>query len=217
MSNSKQSMSDAEYFAPLIVKHATDSMVFTDPEGLTIWANAPFTQMSGYAVEEIIGQKPGAILQGADTDPETVTRIRHAVRTRQTIRTELLNYTRDGSPYWIDLTITPVYDDAGVLTHFMSIERDITERKLLAEKTSAALEAERMRRQERRVLSKMSEWLFATQSLTELKQVVSRSMVKLFPETYGALYIYSNSRDVLEWAIGWGDTRCEPYLKAEQC
>ena len=217
MPKRKQPEPDADFFAPLIVRHATDSMVFTDADGLTLWANEPFSRMSGYAPEELIGKKPGAMLQGPDTDAATVARISAAIKTRQTIRTELLNYTKDGTPYWIDLTITPVHDDRGSLTHFMSIERDITESKLLAEQTAAALAAERMRRQERRILSKMSEWLFSAQSTTELRDVVTRSLAKLFPETEGALYIFSNSRDVLERTGGWGANPGDPHLKPEQC
>ena len=217
MTRRKRTETEADFFAPLIVRHVTDSMVFTDAKGLTIWANEPFSRMSGYTPDELHGKKPGSILQGADTDATTVAKISTAIKTRQTIRTELLNYAKDGTPYWIDLTITPVYDDQGELTHFMSIERDITERKLLAEQTTAALEAEQMRREERRTLSKMSEWLFAAQSIVELREVVTRSMSRLFPETEGSLYIYSNSRDVLEQTGGWGANPGDPHLKAEQC
>ena len=154
-----------ETFAPLIVKHATDSMVFTDTEGLVLWANQPLMEMSGFELDEVIGKKPGAMLQGSKTDPATVAEIRAAIKARKTIRTELLNYTKSGDPYWIDLTITPVFDQSGELTHFMSIERDITDSKELTRKISAALSEEQTRRRERKVLSQMSEWLFAAQSL----------------------------------------------------
>ena len=217
MPKRKHPKTDADFFAPLIVRHATDSMVFTDPDGLTLWANEPFSRMSGYTSGELIGKKPGAVLQGTDTDAATVARISTAIKMRQTIRTELLNYTKSGAPYWFDLTITPVYDDRGSLTHFMSIERDITESKLLAEQTAAALAAEQMQRQERRTLLKVSEWLFSAQNITELREVVTRSMSKLFPGTDGALYIFSNSRDVLERTGGWGAVPDDPHLKPVQC
>ena len=213
----KNKLIDEDFFARLIVKHATDSMVFTDADGLTLWANPPFTRMSGYTPDELIGKKPGSVLQGKDTDRATVVKISEAIRTRQTIRTELLNYAKDGTPYWIDLTITPVQDAKGKLTHFMSIERDITDSKLLAQKTSEALAAERAHQYERRLLSKMSEWLFSTQTIEELKDVVTKSMVKVFPNTEGALYIYSNSRDVLELTSSWVGLDFDAHLKAEEC
>lgn len=208
---------DAKDFAHLIVKHATDSMVFTDANGITVWANDPFVAMSGFDLSEVVGKKPGDMLQGPDTDPDTVAEIRAAIKARRTIRTELLNYAKDGTPYWIDLTITPVHDGKGNLTNFMSIERDITHSKTLTRKTQAALEEERTRRRERKVLSQMSEWLFAAQSLKELENVVTRSMSRLFPKTNGELFIYSNSRDVLDRVSSWGKPVGEPHLHADQC
>ena len=216
MGKAKREFGDAD-FAHLIVQHATDSMVFTDPAGVTLWANRPFEQMSGYELSEVVGKKPGHLLQGADTDPATVAEIREAIRARRTIRTELLNYTKSGAAYWIDLTITPVFDAAGTLTHFMSIERDITASKELTRTTQAALAEERERRRERRMLSQMSEWLFAAQSLEELQMVVTRSMARLFPSSNGELFIYSNSRDVLDRVSSWGDPDSNPHLHADQC
>ena len=216
MSAAKENFSDKD-FAHLIVQHATDSMVFTDPNGMTLWANKPFEKMSGYDLSEVIGKKPGSMLQGPKTDPQTVSKIREAIAARRVIRTQLLNYTKSGDAYWIDLTITPVYDKKGKLTHFMSIERDITDSKELTHRTEAALAQEQDRRRERKVLSQMSEWLFAAQSLEELQVVVTRSMSRLFPNTNGELFIYSNSRDVLDLVSSWGNPDCDAHLHADQC
>ena len=203
--------------ADLIVENATDSMVFTNPEGLTVWVNKPFVQMSGYDLSEMVGKKPGSLLQGPDTDPQTVAKIRAAVEARQTIRTEILNYTKDGCEYWIDLKITPIFDHDGRLTHFMSIERDVTEVKQLMRSTEAALVKEQERRRERKVLSQMSEWLFAAQCMEELQAVVARSMERLFPNTKGELFIYSNSRDILDRVSAWGAGHHPMHLQADEC
>lgn len=204
-------------FAELIVQHATDSMVFTDADGLVVWANRPFEAMSGYSLPEMIGKKPGSVLQGQDTDSGTVAEISAAIKDRRTIRTELLNYTKKGFPYWIDLTITPVFNDKGTLTHFMSIERDITDAKGLVQQTQEALRQETERKRERRLLAQMSEWLFSAQSLEELQNVVERAMSRLFPNTNGVLYIYSNSRDVLDRTVDWGDGDFAKHLHPDQC
>lgn len=74
-------------------------MVFTDPQGLTLWANEPFVHMSGYELSEVVGKKSGSVLQGADTSPEAVAEISAAVKAKRTIRTELLNYAKDGAAY----------------------------------------------------------------------------------------------------------------------
>jgi len=204
-------------FALLIAEHATDSMVFTDPKGLAVWANEPFVRMSGYSIDEVIGRTPGSVLQGADTDPETVGRIRDALRDKTMIRTEILNYSKDGTPYWIDMTISPVFDDTSTLTHFMSIERDITESKKLIRRTETALQKERKHKQERKVLAQMSEWLFAAKSMRELQAVVTRAMPHLFPPATGELFIYSNSRDVLDLFSSWGDSQSDTHLHADEC
>lgn len=204
-------------FANLIAKHCADSIVFTDIQGNVLWANEPFTMMTGYCLEEMLGKKPGRVLQGPDTDPDTVMAISRAVQTQTKIDCEILNYTKNGVPYWIDLTITPVRDHEGTLTYFMSIERDITERKRLAEETERSLQAEQDRRRERKILSQMSEWLFAARSQREIEKFVAVSMGKMFPGTVGAFYIYSNSRDVLEHVGQWGDYTAPTHIHANEC
>ena len=75
------------------------------------------------------GKVPGRLLQGPDTDPATVTRIREKLRRKEPFVEEILNYARDGRPYWLRLYITPLFDELNRLTHFMAIELDITEEK----------------------------------------------------------------------------------------
>lgn len=208
---------ELEKYALLIAEHATDSMVFTDPEGLTVWVNKPFTEMTGYELPEMIGKTPGSILQGPDTDPATVAQIRAALNARRTVRTEILNYSKDGTEYWIDLAITPVINKNGKLTHFLSIERDITASKDLIRQVEASLREERERRRERKFLSQMSEWLFSARTMEELQDVVTRSMSRLFPGTDGALFIYSNSRDALDRVNFWGNPKGDEHIQADQC
>ncbi|QDG78623.1 diguanylate cyclase [Labrenzia sp. PHM005] len=204
-------------FANLIAEHCSDSIVFTDPQGKVLWVNEPFRSMTGYSLSEILGKKPGSLLQGPDTDPNTVSEISQALRSQVAIDCEILNYTKNGESYWIDLTITPVRNHDGVLTHFMSIERDITEKKKLAEETKKSLQSEQEQRRERKILSQMSEWLFAARSQQELEKIVAKSMDKMFPGTNGAFYIYSNSRDVLEQVGQWGNLSSPTHIHADDC
>jgi len=118
-----------DFYARLIAEHSTDSIVVTDREGLTVWCNLAFTKMSGFVMHEMQGKTPGSVLQGPATDPATVMSIRNALYERREIRTEIVNYSKSGSAYWIEIRITPIFDEEGVHTHFMSIERDVTERK----------------------------------------------------------------------------------------
>lgn len=206
-----------DLFANLIAKHCSDSIVFTDPHGKVLWVNEPFRSMTGYSLTEMLGKKPGSILQGPDTDQDTVKAISQALQARVEIDCEILNYAKNGEPYWIDLTITPIRNHDGVLTHFMSIERDITEKKKLAEETKKSLQAEQDQRRERKILSQMSEWLFAARSQPEMEKIVAKSMDKMFPGTNGAFYIYSNSRDVLEQVGQWGTQNSPTHIHADEC
>ncbi len=201
-----------------IIKHATDSVICTNAAGEIEWVNEQFSQLTGYELEEIKGQKPGAFLQGAATDPTAVDKIHRAIRSERQITSELLNYHKNGTPYWIELTITPVHDDSGELTHFLSIERDITRVRNLLEAATASAEEHKLKRDELSLIGQMSSWLFSTKSIDELSLVATESMRSIFPRTYGALYIYSNSRDSLELLGGWGKTCSMPrHIKPDGC
>ena len=191
-------------YAKLAVDHATDSIVITDTDGRFEWVNNAFREMTGFTIEEVKGKKPGALLQGPDTDPGTVQKIRDALARRSPIRTEIYNYTKSGEGYWIELSITPIFDDHGRHTHFMAVERDITRRRDLEAEASDMRTAEELRRTERKLLNDTSEWLYSAKSLDELLAVVRRATEVLMPETTGHLYIYANSRDTLDRAVSWG-------------
>lgn len=93
-----------------------------------IYVNEAFTRISGYELEEVIGKTP-RILQGHDTDRAELDRLKQTLSQGKTFSGELKNYTKDGDPYWLDISITPLFDDDGKVTHFTAIERNITDRK----------------------------------------------------------------------------------------
>ena len=113
-----------------IVASSTDNLVvITDAQGRIEWVNRAFVELTGYALPEVVGRKPGELLQGADTNRAAVARISRALQEGRSIREELVNYRRDGRPYWIALQITPVRDHAGQIERFVSVQADISERK----------------------------------------------------------------------------------------
>ena len=205
------------FYAGLIAEHGADAIVVTGVNGLVEWANKSFKNLSGYTLPEMIGKKPGDVLQGPDTDPTTVANIRQALHDRRQIRTEILNYTKSGVPYWIELNITPIFDEKGKHTHFMSVERDVTERKRLEEQTQRSIVLEETRRLERKNLSQSNEWLYAAKSTDELLKVVEKSMRALIPDAHGQLFIYSNSRDMLDLAVSWPEPPKETHMDADDC
>lgn len=113
----------------LVAEHANDAVIITDTAGRCIWTNKAFTRLTGYHPDEINGQKPGAVLQGQDTDPVVARDISQAIRSGRAIRSEIINYAKDGSAYWIELEISPVYSKNGELQNFIAVERNISEQK----------------------------------------------------------------------------------------
>lgn len=114
----------------LVANETDNSVVITDPEGRIEYTNAGFTKLTGYSFEEVRGRKPGDVLQGPHTDPETVARVRENLKSRKPFYEEILNYTKSGEPYWISLAINPVIGQDGQLERFVSIQANINETKL---------------------------------------------------------------------------------------
>ena len=107
-----------------VVEQLSDAIILTDLHGRVTWINPAYTRLSGYSLEEMLGQKPGHLLQGPDTDPESAALLRHAIRLRQPITVELLNYRKDGQPYMVSIALSPLRNRAGRLTGFMAVERE---------------------------------------------------------------------------------------------
>jgi diguanylate cyclase (GGDEF)-like protein/PAS domain S-box-containing protein len=118
------------------VVNANDAIVIMDAgstdisDPTIIYINEAFTQMTGYLPEEIIGQSPSC-LRGPDSDSAQVAKIRRTFSRREPLRLELINYRKDGSTYWVELNSVPVANEADKLTHWVSVQRDISDRKLM--------------------------------------------------------------------------------------
>ncbi len=92
-----------------------------------IYVNERFQQMTGYAEHEVLGINC-RFLQGPETARASVDEIRAALQNNNEIRTQILNYRKDGTPFWNELQLAPVHDAAGVVTHYIGVQNDITER-----------------------------------------------------------------------------------------
>ena len=118
----------------LVVVNTNDSVLITEAEPIDppgpriVYVNPAFERMTGYSLEEVIAQTP-RILQGAKTNRAELARIRAALQTWQPVRVDLINYRKDGSEFWVDLSIVPVADENGWFTHWVSVQRDISDRK----------------------------------------------------------------------------------------
>ena len=117
-----------------VVVNANDAVLITEAEPLDLpgprilYANAAFTRTTGYTLAEILGKTP-RILHGPNTDRKPLERLKVALREWKPVEVELLNYRKDGSTFWVELSIVPVADETGWYTHWVSVQRDVSERK----------------------------------------------------------------------------------------
>lgn len=115
-----------------IVELANDIVIVTkaapldEPGPEIVYVNQAFTRMTGYSAEEVIGRTP-RMLQGRETNSETSKIIRQALEKQEPVRVLTRNYTRDDTMYWLDISINPLHDCNGLVTHYVAIQRDVTE------------------------------------------------------------------------------------------
>jgi PAS domain S-box-containing protein len=130
---------------------ATDiTFTITDPrqpDNPLVWVNPSFTRVTGYPIEEAVGRNC-RFLQGPATDPAAVAQIRAALEERRTVTTTLLNYRKDGTAFWNQLSVSPVFDGEGQLVSFVGVQTDVTERVRVEGEREAAFAAEQAARQE---------------------------------------------------------------------
>jgi two-component system cell cycle sensor histidine kinase/response regulator CckA len=117
------------------MRAVTQGILITDAgqsENPIIYASPGFEQLTGYHEAEVIGLNC-RLLQGDDSDPATIAVIRQAIQAGERCTAELLNYRKDGIPFWNELSISPVRDANGNLTHFVGVLADVTARRRLEE------------------------------------------------------------------------------------
>ena len=113
----------------LVAKGTDNIVIITDKDRNLQWANQAFETSTGYCLEEVIGKNPKIFLQYSETNPATVIAIREALNNKMAFKGEIRNRSKDGRGYWIDLNISPVFNDNDELINFIAIETDITEKK----------------------------------------------------------------------------------------
>src|SRR6478735_4199853 len=113
---------------------AGTGFLLTDPrldDYPIVYVNDPFLEMTGYSADEVLGRNC-RFLQGEDTDETAIDELRSAIADERPVTVELVNYRKDGSPFWNQVHISPVRDGDGRLVHFVGVQVDITARRAAA-------------------------------------------------------------------------------------
>ena len=112
----------------VVASRTTNSVVITDVKGNIEWVNNAFVNLTGHSFEYAIGKRPGDILQGSETSLETVNAISKQLKSLRGFSEDIINYTKDGKPYWVHVDCDPIEENGNVVG-FIAIESDITQRK----------------------------------------------------------------------------------------
>ncbi len=126
----KQALETLE-FSKIAMEQTSTGFVISDmgqPDSPLIYVNPAFERITGYSGDEALGRNC-RFLQGVDTEPELVEKIRKAVLEGRGCQVVLKNYRKDGTPFWNDLRISPIFDSDGTLTHYVGVQNDITQQK----------------------------------------------------------------------------------------
>ena len=151
---------------------ASNGIVIADPrlpDCPLIYANQAFLNMTGYTEAEVIGHNC-RFLQGPDTDPSAVQELRDAVSQQHACQTLILNYRKDGTTFWNEITVSPVLDTQGKLTHFVGIQTDTSARQVAEIERRQAEEEARRRVERERFLAALAE---RARGLTDPDEVIA--------------------------------------------
>jgi PAS domain S-box-containing protein len=130
------------------------SMVLSDAAGRAVWVNAAFCELSGYSVEQALGQRLNALLAGPDTDPATLESLARGLAMEQPVDTALLVYRQSGESFWSRLRCEPIIGSSGALEGWFRIDADIT---AVRQSEAAAGRAQSLLVEAQR-LSRMGSW-----------------------------------------------------------
>ncbi len=111
-----------------LIAHSDDGIAITDSKGTILWINPSFERISGFSLDEAVGQ-PILFLTGTFTDREVIASIYQCLREGKSFNGDILQYRKNDKPFWVSLSLTPVCNDKHIITHFTAIMRDITARK----------------------------------------------------------------------------------------
>jgi len=202
----------------MVATHAKEYIAITNEHGRVTWINSAFARVLGYELVDVEGLTLQSMLKidkAEAVDGDDV--VADGIVNRSFVKTEIVCQGKGAKSFWMELEISPVFTENGEHTNFVVVGRDTTKRKSAEQEASKARDFELRKQKEAMLLAEFNGWLQAADSLSELFQVVSSFLSKLIPESSGAVYVYANSRDVLESVCNWNDGLMVPNFEPSAC
>jgi PAS domain S-box-containing protein len=168
-----------------------------EPDNPLVWVNPSFTRVTGYESDEVVGRNC-RFLQGPATDPAAVDDIRAAIVDRRTATTTLLNYRKDGTAFWNQLSISPVFDGSGALVSFVGVQTDVTERVRVEREREVAFAAEQAARREAELARSIAEQARADAERAQADAERAQSRLGLMAEATSALIATLDMGELLD-------------------
>jgi PAS domain S-box-containing protein len=174
------------------VTQSHDAIMITDaqldaPGPRILFVNPAFTEITGYGIEEVLGYTP-RILQGEKTEVDFIQMMHSRLRQGKSAHGETINYRKDGTEFWVETQVSPLRDREGEVTHFVAIQRDITERKIAEDRLR---ESEAMLGAAQR-LAHMGSWVLEFDSPEDLDKanlIWSDEVFRIFGHAPGGLEV----------------------------
>jgi len=171
---------EQNHFLSIVARYAAQIIIITDENGLTEYVNDEFVKVTGYTSEDILGKKPGSLLQGQKTDLETVKEIGMCIGAHKSFTGDIFNYTKSGHGYWVRIVLTPIFNDEGECEHFIAIQYDVTEERLkqLEERIQAQLTMQSMMDSSRDIAMLVG----ADMRVLQFNKTAERAMQSMMPD-----------------------------------
>jgi PAS domain S-box-containing protein len=125
----RNKISDENKRLGTIVTRINNMVVILNTESRITWVNKAFEKFTGYSLGEVAGLKPSQFMWGPDTNPDDTHYVDNAESNKEVFSVDLINYTKSGQKYWVNIEFTPLFDDDNTFIGYIAIQNDITVRK----------------------------------------------------------------------------------------
>jgi PAS domain S-box-containing protein len=171
-----------------VARRTGNAVVVTNRGGHIDWVNEGFTRLTGYALSEVVGRRPGELLQGADTAKEPIAVMAAAIASGRPFDVVVLNYTKSHSQYWVHIEADPTLDVNGRVNGYIAIETDVSESRIAAGREEAS--------------QRVGDGLLSCNSIEAAARVVAAALTSTLDVRATQIWIVEPGNPTLRYLIG---------------